>query len=158
MTSSERKAMIGKIRDLPQILEGALKGLNDAQLDTPYRAGGWTVRQVVHHIADSHMNAFIRMKLALTEDHPPLKPYDQDRWAALVDSTRLPVDSSLAIVRGLHHRWTALMDSMPDAQWGRTAHHPENGEMTVERILTVYAGHGEKHVGQIRTLRTQKGW
>ena len=158
MTSSERRVMIEKIRRLPQILEAAVKGLNDAQLDTPYRAGSWTVRQVVHHIADSHMNGFIRLKLALTEDHPTLKPYDQDRWAVLVDSARLPPEHSLAIVRGLHHRWSTLLDSISEADWGRTAYHPEDGEMTVETFLTVYADHGEKHVDSISSLRKQKGW
>lgn len=158
MTPGEQKQMIEEIRKLPSSLEAAVKGLSDAQLDTPYRLGGWTVRQVVHHIADSHMNAFIRMKLTLTENHPTLKPYDQDRWAALVDSARLPIEPSLALVRGLHTRWAALLDTVSDNEWTRAAYHPENGEMTLEKILTVYAGHGEKHVGTIRTLRLHKGW
>lgn len=158
MTSSERKKMIEEIRALPTSLETAVRGLSDAQLDTTYKPGGWTVRQVVHHIADSHMNAFIRMKLTLTEEHPTLKPYDQDRWAALIDSNALPVASSLAIVRGLHERWAALLETVRDPDWGRAAFHPENGEMTLERILAMYAGHGDKHVETIRTLRKQKGW
>ncbi len=158
MTQEERKQKIDAIRKLPDLLEAAVRGLNDAQLDTPYRAGGWTVRQVVHHIADSHMNAFIRTKLILTEDHPTVKPYDQDLWAGLIDSARLPVRSSLDLVRGMHERWAALFESLPESAWARSAHHPESGELTLERVLTIYSGHGEKHVGTIRTLRSSKGW
>jgi len=158
MTQAERKQKIDALRRLPDQLEAAVAGLNDAQLDTPYRAGGWTVRQVVHHIADSHLNAFIRAKLILTEDHPTLKPYDQDRWAALVDSTKLPVKSSLAMVRGLHERWVALLESLPEPAWTRSAHHPESGDMTLERVLNIYSGHGDKHVGTILALRASNKW
>jgi hypothetical protein len=158
MTPSDRKGHIEKIRALPALLESAVKGLSDAQLDTPYREGGWTVRQVVHHLADSHMNAFVRMKLILTEEHPALKPYDQDRWAALVDGAKLPVQSSLAIVRGLHERWVALMESTPESAWLRAGHHPERGDITLEKTLTIYSGHGEKHVQQIAGLRAARGW
>ncbi len=158
MTQSERKQKIEQMRKLPDVLEASVSGLNEAQLDTPYRAGGWTVRQVVHHIADSHMNAFVRTKLILTEEHPTVKPYDQDRWAALIDGSRLPIGSSLALVRSLHERWTALLDSLSEDSWKRSGHHPESGELTLERILTIYAGHGEKHVGTIRDLRSARGW
>ncbi len=158
MTPAERKAHIDRIRALPALLESAVEGLSDAQLDTPYRQGGWTVRQVVHHLADSHMNAFVRMKLILTEEHPTLKTYDQDRWAALVDGARFPVQGSLAIVRGLHERWVALMESLPDAAWTRAGLHPERGDMTLEKILTIYSGHGEKHVEQITALKASRGW
>ncbi len=158
MTQAERKQKLDQMRKLPEILEASVRGLNDAQLDTPYREGGWTVRQVVHHIADSHMNAFVRTKLILTEDHPTVKPYDQDRWAALVDSAKLPIASSLMLVRSLHERWVALLESLPEHSWARSAHHPESGELTLERVLTIYSGHGEKHVGTIRALRTARGW
>jgi hypothetical protein len=158
MTQAERLQKIDAIRKLPDLLEATVAGLTDAQLDTPYRAGGWTVRQVVHHLADSHMNAFVRAKLILTEDHPTVKPYDQDKWAELVDTKRLPVRSSLALVRGLHERWTALLESLPEEAWSRSAKHPEIGEITLERILTIYSGHGEKHVETIRTLRTTNRW
>ena len=158
MTSDERRRKIGKIRDLPPLLEGAVKGLNDAQLDTPYREGGWTVRQVVHHVADSHMNAVVRMKLILTEDKPALKPYDQDKWAALPDTTNVPIGLSLEILRGLHDRWTRLLESVKEDAWGRVAFHPERGDVTLESMLNTYAEHGEKHVGHIMGLRRAKGW
>jgi len=140
------------------MIEAAVKGMTDQQLDTRYRQGGWTVRQVVHHLADSHLNAFIRMKLILTEDHPTLKPYDQDKWAALVDSQSAAIQSSLNILRGLHERWSVLLDSIPEPAWRKTAFHPERGEITLEGTLSTYAGHGEKHVQTILTLKAEKGW
>jgi hypothetical protein len=158
MTSDERRRKIGKIRDLPSLLEDAVKGLNDAQLDTPYRQGGWTVRQVVHHVADSHMNAVIRMKLILTEEKPALKPYDQDKWAVLSDTTNVPVGISLGILRGLHDRWFRLLENVKEADWGRAGYHPERGDVTLESVLNTYAEHGEKHVGHIMGLRRAKGW
>jgi hypothetical protein len=157
-TPKERNEKIAKIRKLPEQLELAVKGLDEQQLDTPYRPGGWTVRQVVHHLADSHMNAYVRMKLMLTEDTPTLKPYDQDEWAKLVDSSKLPIRTSLSILKGLHDRWTFLLESLPDAAWNRAGHHPERGDVTLESMLTTYAGHGEKHIGHITGLRTSKGW
>ncbi len=158
MTTAERREKIEKIHSLPNAVEAAVKGLNDQQLDTPYREGGWTVRQVVHHIADSHMNAFVRMKLMVTENHPTLKPYDQDAWAGLPDSHGVPVQSSLAIIRGLHERWATLLAALPESAWARTAYHPERGEVTMEGTLSTYAGHGANHVGQIVGLRQAKRW
>lgn len=158
MTTAERKRMVEQIRVLPGLVEKAVDGLGDRQLDTPYREGGWTVRQVVHHLADSHMNALIRMKLMLTENHPTLKPYDQNEWAKLVDTNTAPVTSAISILRGLHERWLALLENLHDDQWRRTAHHPESGTMTIEDLLRIYSGHGEKHVGQITSLRNAKGW
>lgn len=157
MTGEHRKK-IEKIRALPAALEEALKGLNDKQLDTPYREGGWTVRQVVHHLADAHLNAFVRMKLILTEERPAIKPYDQNAWAALPDTTEMPVGVSLEILRGLHDRWAMLLDRVGDDGWTRTALHPERGEVTLDAQLTVYAAHGEKHVEHIMGLRRMKGW
>jgi DinB superfamily len=158
MTAAERQERVQKLRDLPDAVDAAVNGLNDQQLDTPYRDGGWTVRQVVHHLADSHMNAFVRMKLMVTENHPTLKPYDQDAWAALPDSRKLPVRSSLAIIRGLHERWVILLESLPEDAWTRTALHPERGVVTMEGTLSTYANHGANHVRQITGLRQAKGW
>jgi hypothetical protein len=155
---ADRTQMIEKIRVLPSQLKKAVAGLSDAQLDTPYRAGGWTVRQVVHHVADSHMNAFIRMKLILTEEHPTIKPYDQDAWAVLADSQRVPLAPSFEIIDGIHDRWCRLLESVPDVGWGRSALHPERGEVTLESMLVTYAGHGEKHVEHIMGLRRERKW
>ena len=146
------------IRKLPGEIEAAVRGLDDRQLDTPYREGGWTVRQVVHHLADSHMNAFVRLKLIVTEDKPVLKPYDQNAWAKLIDAQKLPIGSSLAMLKGLHERWAALLESLPEQAFSRTAHHPERGEITLESQLVTYANHGVKHVGHVTALRSAKGW
>lgn len=158
MTPKERSVAIDRLRRLPDLLESAVRGLTDVQLDTPYREKGWTVRQVVHHLADSHANAFIRCKLILTEQHPTIKPYNQDLWAMSVDGKSMPVGSSLLILRGLHERWAALLDSLVDEQWTRAGLHPERGEVTIESLLTTYAGHGERHVGQITGLRSTRAW
>ena len=158
MTEADRKEKIRKIRQLPSLADAAIRGLNDQQLDTAYRAGGWTVRQVIHHLADSHMNAFIRTKLILTEQNPTLKPYEQDEWARTADAKNLPVSSSLSILRGIHERWEQLLNSVEPDSWKRTAMHPENGLMTLEDILTIYARHGENHLAQITGLRKQHGW
>ena len=155
---NERKDMIAKIRELPTKMEAAVSGLNDQQLDTPYGEGKWTPRQVVHHVADSHMQAFGRVKLILTEDRPLIKAYQQEEWAKLVDSNKLPVASSLQILTGLHHRWSTLLESVSEDSWQRTAIHPEHGEMKLEDFLIMYSRHGEKHVGHIMGLRGAKGW
>ena len=158
MSATERREKIDLIKKLPGEIEEAVKGLSDSQLDTPYRQGGWTVRQVVHHLADSHMNAFIRVKLILTEEKPTLKPYNQNEWAKLVDARSVSVASSLALLRGLHERWASLLESLPEQAFGRTALHPERGEVTLESQLVTYANHGVKHVGHIAALRAAKGW
>jgi hypothetical protein len=158
MTAPERAARIEQIRDLPSALHAALRGLTDEQLDTPYRPGGWTVRQVVHHLADSHMNAFVRMKLILTEDRPTLKPYDQNAWALLPDSSTAPLGASLALLDGLHARWTIVLTGVREEQWGRSARHPETGELTLEGLLQTYSAHCAKHLGHILGLRTARGW
>ena len=155
---TRRQEKITALRALPGEVRGAIAGLNDSQLDTPYREGGWTVRQVVHHIADSHMNAYIRARLILTEDNPTLKPYDQDSWARLLDASGAPVAPSLAIIDGVHERLAQLFENCGDSDWNRPAHHPESGAMTLEKILIIYSGHGRNHVGQILGLRKQKGW
>jgi uncharacterized damage-inducible protein DinB len=158
LSTEQRREGIARIAELPRLVEEAVRGLDDSQLDTPYRDGGWTVRQVVHHLADSHMNAYIRSKLTLTEEHPPLKPYDQDEWAKLRDTTASPLAPSLAILRGLHERWVALFESVPEEGWSRTAYHPERGDITLDDQLALYARHGAHHVGQITGLRARNGW
>jgi uncharacterized damage-inducible protein DinB len=158
LTAPQRHALIAAIKDLPDELRAAVEGLDDAQLDTHYRDGGWTARQVVHHIADSHLNAFIRMKLMLTEDRPVLKGYDQDRWAELGDSAWLQIDSSLTIIDGLHARWTSLLRSIPEEAWSRTGRHTQNGLVTLDDLLTYYGAHGRHHVAQILGLREREGW
>jgi hypothetical protein len=155
---SDRSTKIAKIRELPANLEKAVAGLSDQQLDTPYREGGWTLRQVVHHLADSHMNAFVRMKLILTEDNPTIKPYNQDAWATQADYLNVPLAASLGILRGLHERWARVMESVPEQAWQRTANHPERGPVTLEGMLTTYANHGEKHVEHIMGLRRDRKW
>jgi hypothetical protein len=158
LTADERREKIARIEALPSLLEVAVRGLTETQLDTPYREGGWTVRQVVHHLADSHMNAFVRAKLIVCENNPMLKPYNQDDWARTVDGRALPVQSSLLIVKGLHERWAAFLKSLPDDAWSRTAQHPELGAVTLERQLIIYSGHGDKHLGHINGVRNAKGW
>jgi len=153
----ERNIKIAALRDFPAVIRDAVNGLDDRQLDTPYRDGGWTARQVVHHLADSHLNAYLRFKWLLTEDHPTIKTYDQDVWAALPDSRR-PVESSLRLLDGLHTRWSELLESVPAEAWSRTGMHPEQGEVTMDDLLETYAGHGEHHAGQITDLRARQGW
>jgi hypothetical protein len=151
-TSSERQERIARIAALPDALAAVVAGMSDAELDARVDADPWTIRQVTHHIADSHINAFIRMKLMLTEAHPTLKPYDQDAWAQLADAA-MPVDATLALLRGLHARWVRLLESLGDAEWARGALHPENGEVTIDGMLVTYSDHGEEHVAQIGRIR-----
>lgn len=153
----QRQSKIAQIRALPPIIRSAVSGLNDNQLDTPYRDGGWTPRQVVHHVADSHMNAYLRFRWLVTEENPTIKTYDQDLWAALPDST-LPLDSSMKIIDGLHERWAAFLTSLPEEAWSRKGLHPEHGEVTLDDLLEIYSGHGAHHAGQITDLRARQGW
>lgn len=149
----------GAIAELPRTLRATVAGLDDAALDTPYRDGGWTVRQIVHHLADSHLNAFARFKLALTEENPVIRPYSQDAWARLPDSMQMSVAPSLEMLEGLHVRWGMLLGHMSDAELHRTFVHPEYGAtFTLGRNLALYAWHGQHHVAQILTLRTARGW
>lgn len=153
LTPAERQDCIDRIRRLPDLLETLVAPLTPAQLTAVTLVGEWTVAQNVHHLADSHMNAYIRVRLILTEDRPPLKPYKQDNWAALPDASSADLQDSLLLLRGLHARWTALFESLSEAQWMRRGIHAENGEVTVESILSSYANHGEAHLDQIqRTL------
>lgn len=150
MTNTERAAQIDAIARLPELLAALVAGLSPAELTTPFLAGEWTVAQNVHHLVDSHANAYIRCKLILTEEHPALKPYDQDAWAALPDASDPELGSSLAILRGLHTRWAQFWHSLPPTAWERTGFHPEHGPVSLARILRSYADHGEAHLDQIR--------
>ncbi len=155
---AERTSRIADIVELPSKMREAVAGLDDQQLDTEYRPGGWTVRQTVHHVADSHMNSLIRFKLALTEDSPPtIKPYYEDRWAELGDS-KLPVDVSLRMLDTIHARWASLIGSMSDADFQRRFIHPETGEWSLEAALALYAWHSKHHTAHITKLRERNGW
>ncbi len=150
-TAAERQHLIAQIRDYPQKLEALVAQYPESRLDTPVRPGEWTIRQIVHHVADAHLNAFIRMRLVLTETKPIIKPYDQDAWAKL-DDMKLPVEVSLTILRGLHARWAETLKALPEESWQRAGVHLENGLMTLDQLLALYVGHGETHLEQIKQL------
>jgi hypothetical protein len=156
-TTDDRSAKIARIAACPPVLREAVAGLSDSQLDTPYRDGGWTVRQVVHHLADSHANALLRCRWVVAEDHPVIKTYDQDVWAQFEDS-KLPPEVSLDIIDGLHERWAVFLRSLPEEAWSRKATHPERGEITLDDLLDIYSDHGDNHVSQITQLRERNGW
>jgi len=158
VTPEIRRRSIAAIRDTPSALRAAVRGLTEAQLNTPYRDGGWTVRQVVHHVPESHMNAFVRFKLALTEDNPTIKPYDENAWVNLGDVARVPVETSVALLEALHERWVTLMEAMAPADFERPLMHPEVGAITLDRLLQLYAWHGPHHVGHVTALRAREGW
>ncbi len=157
ITSELRKEFVQTIAQLPTTLEKAISNLSDEQFDTPYRPEGWTVRQTVHHIADSHLNSFIRFKLALTEATPTIRPYAEDRWAELADS-RMPIDASLKIIEGVHARWTALLQSMTEADYQKQLNHPDSGAWTLEKMLALYEWHGRHHTAHITKLRDRNNW
>ncbi|HEY8560669.1 MAG TPA: putative metal-dependent hydrolase [Pyrinomonadaceae bacterium] len=157
-STPEKKAEhVRIIGELPAKLAQAVDGLTDEQLDTPYRPEGWTIRQTVHHVADSHINSLCRFKLALTEENPTIRPYFEDRWAELADS-RLPVEVSLKIIDGVHARWVAVLRSLTDDDYRKTLVHPESGEWTVEQFLAMYAWHCLHHTAHITRLRERNGW
>lgn len=158
LTPAERRAMIEEISVVPMRMRDAISGLTPAQLDTPYREGGWTLRQVVHHVPDSHLNAYIRFKLGLTEDLPTIKPYDEARWAELADTHDTPVKTSLTMLEALHDRWVRLLKSMKPADFQRKIIHPENGVMTLDAVLGLYEWHGRHHVAHITSARERKSW
>jgi hypothetical protein len=157
-SAARRQQAMDEIASTPAKLRAAVKGLNDAQLDTPYRAGGWTVRQVVHHVPDSHLNAYVRLKLALTEDNPTIKPYDEAAWAKLADSNSTPIEVSLTLMDSVHDRWDRIWRSLRPEQFERKLVHPENGARTVDWLLFLYEWHGKHHTAHITELRKQKGW
>lgn len=158
LSAAERRAAVDAIAAAPAGLRAAVRGLNDEQLDTPYRPDGWTVRQLVHHVADSHMNAYTRLRLALTEENPTIKPYDEKAWAELPDMRTLPVDVSLDLLDRLHERLVYTLRHTPDADFARTLVHPENGPMTLDALLGVYAWHGRHHAAHVTSLRKRMGW
>jgi len=158
LTEEQRQMMIDQIAETPAKLRAAVAGFTEQQFDTPYREGGWTVRQVVHHLADSHLNAFVRFKLALTEDRPAVKTYEQQLWAELADARTAPVEPSLAMLEGLHQRWVILLRQMSAADFARQFQHPEHGLMKLERVLAMYAWHGRHHVAHITSLRERMRW
>jgi uncharacterized damage-inducible protein DinB len=157
-TDQQKQQLVEEIAQAPTKLRAAIKGLSDSQLDTEYRPGGWTVRQVVHHMPDSHVNAYVRFKLALTEDDPTIKPYAEDRWAELPDTKATPIEVSLTLLDSLHQRWVRLMHSFGPEEWKRTFRHPDLGPMSLEKTLTLYAWHGVHHVAHITELRKRMSW
>jgi hypothetical protein len=156
--ASARDAFVAHIELAPASLRNAIEGLDERQLDTPYRPGGWSVRQVVHHLPDSHLNAYVRFKLALTEDQPTIHPYDQARWAELPEAMAGPVRFSLDLLANLHARWVACIRALPSASFDRTFRHPELGVMSLNQQLALYAWHGRHHVAHITSLRAREGW
>jgi uncharacterized damage-inducible protein DinB len=157
-SDAQRNRFIDDIEQTPAALRAAIKNLSPEQIETPYRDGGWTVRQVVHHVPDSHMNAYIRFKLALTEDEPTIKPYMEDQWANTGEVRATPPEVSLALLDSLHDRWVRLLHTLKPADWERAFRHPEMGTMPLEKNLALYAWHGKHHVAHITELRKKMGW
>jgi hypothetical protein len=158
LSAAQRSDAIEAIAETPARLRAAVSGLTPEQLDTPYRPGGWTVRQVIHHVPDSHLNAYIRFKWALTEERPTIKPYHEDRWAELPEARTAPPELSLALLEALHARWVLTLRSIPPADWERTLHHPESGVLRLDQVLALYAWHGSHHVAHVTSLRERQGW
>jgi uncharacterized damage-inducible protein DinB len=158
ITAEQRGRWIENIAATPARMREALAGLTDEQLDTPYRDGGWTVRQLAHHVPDSHANAYTRFKLGLTENDPVIKPYDEAAWALLEDTRVTPIAVSLTLLEALHERWVNVLRSITDDQWSRTVQHPENGRMRLDFMLGLYDWHGRHHVAHITRLRERMGW
>ena len=158
VTEADRETFIRQIEEAPARLREAVAGLTLEELNTPYREGGWTVRQVVHHVPDSHMNSYVRFRLALTEDEPTIKPYMENLWAELPDARSAPIDLSLGLLESLHKRWVTLLRSLTPEQWTRQFRHPELGVVPLDRNLALYAWHGRHHVAHITSLRERMGW
>jgi hypothetical protein len=158
VNGATRKGWIQDITQAPTLLRTAVHGLMEQQVDTPYRPEGWTVRQVVHHLADSHMNAYVRFKLALTENEPAVKTYMEDKWAELPEARTAPIEISLSLLEALHRRWQMQLEAMSEKDFERTFKHPELGLVKLERSLGIYAWHGRHHVAHITSLRDRMGW
>lgn len=158
LTDDERSRLISQIAETPARLREAVKDLSEEQLDTPYRPGGWTVRQVVHHLPDSHLNSYVRFKLALTEDEPTIKPYDEAQWAMLNDSRVTPIEVSLTLLESLHERWVALLGSLSATDYARRFRHPDIGVVSLNKNVALYAWHGRHHVAQVTSLCERMGW
>lgn len=157
-TPATRARHFDAISSLPQRMRKAVAGLTDNQLDTPYREGGWTVRKVIHHVPDSHLNAYIRFKWAITEDSPTIKPYNETAWAELKDSALTPVEVSLNLLESLHARWSVLLRSMQAEDFQRRFVHPDSGPHDVDWLLSLYSWHGDHHLAHITSLRERMGW
>lgn len=157
-SDASRAKAIAAIADTAKNLRAAVKGLSDQQLDTPYRPGGWTVRQVTHHVPDSHLNAYIRTRLALTEDNPTIKPYDEAKWAELPDAKSAPVEPSLTMLESVHERWVRLLRAMTPAQFSLPFTHPEHGPRDLDWLVALYEWHGAHHVAHVTELRRREGW
>ena len=158
LSEMERTELINQIESTPRLLRQAVSGLGETQLATPYRPGGWSVRQLVHHVADSHLNAYIRFRWALTENTPVIKAYDQDSWASLSDAIDGPVEDSLLLLDALHSRWCRLLRSLDAEEWKRKVIHPEDGDRTCQDFLIIYAWHGAHHIAHITNLQVREGW
>src|ERR1700722_3445462 len=158
VSARELATFIDQIDETPRHMRNAVAGLSDSQLDTPYRPGGWTVRQLAHHVPDSHINSYTRFRLALTEDQPVIKPYEEARWAELSDARAMPVEPSLVLLESLHARWVPLLRSLSEADWKRSFRHPELGLVSLENNAALYAWHGRHHVAHIAALRRRNGW
>ena len=158
LSPDDRGQLIDQIAEAPGALRGAVAGLSAAQLGTRYREGGWTVQQVVHHLPDSHMNAYTRFKMALTEDNPTISPFMEDKWAELSDSREVPHQVSLTLLDSLHTRWLSILRAMKTTDFARTLFHPEHGQMRLDDMLALYSWHGRHHVAQINSLREREGW
>jgi uncharacterized damage-inducible protein DinB len=158
LTDDQRAAFIGKIEETPARMRAAVTGLNDEQLNTPYRPQGWTIRQVVHHVPESHLNSYLRFKLAITEDEPTIKPYFEDRWAELDDAREAPIALSLDLLDALHGRWIWFLRSLKQADFERTFRHPELGIVSLDKNVALYAWHGQHHVAHITSLRERMEW
>lgn len=158
VTPALRQQAISAIAETPAKLRAAVNGLNDRQLNTPYREGGWTVRQVVHHVPDSHLNAYVRLKLALTEDKPTIKPYNEAAWAELADAKSAPIEASQTLLDSVHVRWDRLWRSLKPEHFARVLIHPEHGERSVDWLLFIYEWHGKHHTAHITELRKKKDW
>lgn len=158
LSEDQKARFLDDIEQTPARLRTVVKGLSEQQLDTPYRDGGWTVRQVVHHVPDSHLNSYIRFKLALTEEEPTIRPYMEDRWAELPEAKTAPIELSLALLEDLHKRWILMLRAIQPTEWKRTFRHPEIGPMTLEKNLALYAWHGRHHVAHVTALRERMGW
>lgn len=154
----DRIELIQQIAEAPEKLHLAITGLDEQQLAMPYREGGWSVKQVVHHLPDSHLNAYVRFKLALTENQPTIKTYHEDLWAELPDARDAPVGSSMTLLQSLHSRWVMLLRSLKAADFAREFNHPDHGLMNLDFLLQLYAWHGRHHVSQITSLRERMEW
>ncbi len=158
LTAEQKQQCLTDIEQTPAQLRAALRGLSDQQLDTSYRDGGWTLRQLAHHLPDSHMNSYVRFKLALTEDQPTIKPYMENLWAELPEAKLASIEVSLALLDSLHQRWMLMLRQLTDAEWQRTFRHPALGPMSLEKTLALYSWHGRHHVAHVTSLRERRGW